>query len=142
MRGGRPFTASGFVFGSGVAESRTAGPVVAASVRLPRRLFESGNQLFRAVRSERESLRLSAALLDAEGPVAPTTLLEPDLMTSSACHAHLRNCYMKIQCARIAMKLDTDVAETLCVLKTTMILKSSSVLIAYDDVFAYGANIF
>lgn len=84
VRGGRPFTASGFVFGSGVAESRTAGPVVAASVRLPRRLFESGNRLFRAVRSERESLRLSAALLDAEGPVAPTTLLERWLQPAGA----------------------------------------------------------
>ena len=40
------------------------------------------------------------------------------------------------------MKLDTDVAETLCVSTTEMILKSSSVLLAYDDVFAYGANIF
>ena len=41
---------------------------------------------------------------------------------------------MKIQGARIAMKLDTDVAETLCASTTAMILKSSSVLLAYDDV--------
>ena len=61
-------------------------------------------------------------------------------MTSSACHAHLRTCYMKIQGARIAMKLDTDVAETLCVSTTAMILKSSSVLLAYDDVFTCGAQ--
>ena len=59
-----------------------------------------------------------------------------------ACHAHLRTCYMKIECARIAMKLDTDVAEAHFASTTAMILKSSSVLLAYDDVFAYGANSF
>ena len=48
---------------------------------------------------------------------------------------------MKIQGARIAMKLDTDVAETLCVSTTMMILKSSSVLLAYEDVFTCGAKL-
>ena len=48
---------------------------------------------------------------------------------------------MKIQSARIAMKLDTDVAETLCVSTTMMILKSSSVLLAYGDVFTCGAKL-
>ena len=47
---------------------------------------------------------------------------------------------MKIQCARIAMKLDTDEADTLRVSTTTMILKSSSVLLTYDDVFACGTQ--
>ncbi|MCO4769345.1 MAG: hypothetical protein KDA24_04890 [Deltaproteobacteria bacterium] len=76
VRDSRPFTASGFVLGAGVAESRSAGPVVAASVRLPRRLFESGSLLFRSVRTEGVSLRISAAVLDEDGPMGRTTLLE------------------------------------------------------------------
>lgn len=76
VRAGRPFTVSGFVLGAGVVESRTAGPVVAASVRLLERLFESGSVLFRSVRVEGVSLRLSAAIVDTEGPMERKTLLE------------------------------------------------------------------
>ena len=38
-------------------------------------------------------------------------------MTSSIGHAHLRTCGMKIQNAQIALKLDTDVAESLAASK-------------------------
>jgi len=76
VRAGQPFTVRGFVLGSGVAESRSAGPVVAASVRLPQRLFESGAELFRSVRVDGVSLRISAAVLGGEGPVRRKTLLE------------------------------------------------------------------
>jgi len=76
VRAGRPFTVSGFVLGAGVVESRTAGPVVAASVRLLERLFESGSVLFRSVRVDGVSLRLSAAIVGTEGPMERKTLLE------------------------------------------------------------------
>jgi hypothetical protein len=76
VRAQRPWTAAGFVLGSGVVESRAAGPVVAASVRLPDRLFESGTVLFRSVRTGGVSLRISAAVVDATGPLQHVTLLE------------------------------------------------------------------
>jgi len=84
VRSGRPFTVSGFILGAGVVESRTAGPVVAASVRLPERLFESGSYLFRAVRTSGVSLRLSGAIVNEDGPRDRITLLERWLEPSGA----------------------------------------------------------
>lgn len=61
VRDGQPFSARGFVFGTGVVESRSVGPVTSALIRLPHRLFASGTLLRRPLQREQTSIRVALA---------------------------------------------------------------------------------
>lgn len=76
VRDGQPFCARGFVFGTGVVESRSAGPVAAALIRLPHRLFASGTLLRRPLQRERTAIRVALAARGPQGGVASHTILE------------------------------------------------------------------
>ena len=76
VRQGQPFRASGFVLGAGVIESRDAGPVVAATLRLPNRLFDSETTMGRSLRSDEVSVRVAASVLGEDEPDPATTLFE------------------------------------------------------------------
>ncbi len=76
VRDGQPFCARGFVFGTGVVESRSAGPVAAALVRLPHRLFASGTLLRRPMLRERTAVRLALAARGPSGELTSNTVIE------------------------------------------------------------------
>jgi len=76
VRDGQPFCARGFVFGTGVVESRTAGPVAAALIRLPHRLFASGTLLRRPMQRERTAVRVAIAVRGPGGQISSHTVIE------------------------------------------------------------------
>ena len=76
VRDGQPFSARGFVLGSAVVESRSAGPVPASIVRLPHRLFSSGRTLGAPVRDDAGSVCIDVAGLGHDGEQLPRTVYE------------------------------------------------------------------
>ena len=76
VRDGQPFCARGFVFGTGVVESRSAGPVASALIRLPHRLFASGTLLRRPLQRERTAIRVALAPRGPDRVMPSHTILE------------------------------------------------------------------